>query len=306
MSDSLTNLYEILSFGGILISPLYLAFFLAIGWVIYRWRGETTGFIPWLLPKKNFLNRSTGIDVSLFAIGQVIQFLGLFTRFAATPAVAAYVAGLMPIAPLGDMTLSPVWLALLLVVLGDFALYWAHRAHHTIKVIWPLHAVHHSAEVLTPITAYRLHPLSGLITTSFNTVVVGVLLGILVGAFSPDMPTWQIVGVNAFVLVINLTLTNFHHSHIWVSFGPVVERFIISPAQHQVHHSTNPAHFNKNFGQTFAIWDWMFGTLYVTRPDETVIFGLEDKADAPLMTHRLWPILWDPVRRILAQATGRA
>ena len=306
MSETLTEMYELLSFGGILISPLYLAVFAAIAWLIYRSRGETGGFFAWLFPRKLFLSRSTGVDVSLFAIGQAVQALGLFTRFAATPAVAAYVAGLMPVAPLGNVFLSPVGLALLLMLLSDFSIYWAHRAYHTIKLIWPLHAVHHSASVLTPITAYRVHPLSGLLTTSFNTVVIGTLLGVLVGAFRPDATVWEIAGVNAFVLIINLTLSNFHHSHIWVSFGPVLERLIISPAQHQVHHSTNPTHFNKNFGQTLAIWDWMFGTLYITRPDESVTFGLNDKADAPLMTHRLWPILWDPVRRIFMLATGRS
>ena len=306
MPDTFTQGLEWLTFGGLLLSPIYLATFVAIAWSIYRKRGETGGFVPWLLPKKVFLTRSTGVDVSLLAIGQVIQYLGLFARFAAIPAVATYVAGLMPVAPLGGTVLSPVGLALLFFILGDFSLYWAHRAHHTIKVIWPLHAVHHSAEVLSPITAYRQHPLSGLITTSFNTVVIGGLLGVLVGTFSPSATIWEVVGVNTFVLIINMTLTNFHHSHIWISFGPVLERLFISPAQHQVHHSTNPAHFNKNFGQSLAIWDWMFGTLYVTQTDETVTIGLDDKADALLMTHRLWPILWDPVRRVFATAVGRS
>ena len=306
MSDSLVEIFEWLTFGGLLISPFYLATFAAIAFCIYRMRGETGGFLAWLLPKRVFLTRSTGLDVSLFAIGQLILFFGLFARFAAIPAVAAYVASLMPVAPLGGIVLSPIGLALLYFVLGDFSLYWAHRAHHTIKLIWPLHAVHHSAEVLSPITAYRQHPLSGLLTTSFNTFVIGGLLGVLVGTFNPEATTWEIVGINAFVLIVNMTLTNFHHSHIWISFGPFFERLIISPAQHQVHHSTDPAHFNKNFGQSLAIWDWMFGTLYVTRADESVTFGLEDKADAPLMTHRLWPILWDPVRRVFAQAVGRS
>jgi sterol desaturase/sphingolipid hydroxylase (fatty acid hydroxylase superfamily) len=30
-----------------------------------------------------------------------------------------------------------------------------------------------------------------------------------------------------------------------------------------VHHSANPKHFNKNFGSCLALWDWMFGTLYM-------------------------------------------
>lgn len=306
MTDTMTAILQFIFFGSDeLVSPLYVASFVVIAWCIYRLRRENAGFFGWLFPRAIWTHRSTRLDVALFSIGQMIQFFGLLTRFAATPAVAAYVAGLMPLAPLQGIQLSPVGLAFFFLVISDFALYWSHRAHHVIKVIWPLHAVHHSAEVMTPITAYRQHPLGIVISVSFQTIVIGTLFGLLVGTFDPSATALEIAGANAFVVIINLTLTNFHHSHIWVSFGPVLERIVISPAQHQVHHSTNPAHFNRNFGQTLAIWDWMFGTLYITQADERVSFGLNDKADAPLMTHRLWPVLWDPLRRMFGQATGR-
>ncbi|MEL6684879.1 MAG: sterol desaturase family protein [Pseudomonadota bacterium] len=302
---SLAEIFELLTFGGLLVSPAYLLPFILIAFAIYFWRGETGGFLRWLFPKQIILNRSTGIDVTLFAVNQVLELLGIVARFAATPLVAAYVAGIVPVSPFAGDALSPVGLALLFVLVADFTVYWSHRAYHTIKVIWPLHAVHHSAEVMTPITAYRAHPLSLLLLTSFNTVVIGALLGLLVGGFRPESTIWEIAGANAFVVVINMTLLNFHHSHIWVSFGPILERVVISPAQHQVHHSRSPEHYNKNYGRIFAIWDWMFGTLYITRRNENVTFGLEDPEDAPLMTQRLWPILWDPMRRIFMQMTGR-
>lgn len=306
MPSSLAEFFELLTFGGILISPAYLLPFVLIAWMIYLWRGETGGFLQWLFPRKNILNRSTGIDVKLFALNQVLELLGLAARFTATPLVAAYVARIVPVSPFAGETLSPFGLALLFVLVADFTVYWLHRAYHTFKVIWPLHAVHHSAEVMTPITAYRNHPLNLPIAASFNTLVIGALMGFLLGAFSPETSIWEIAGANAFVVIVNMTLLNFHHSHIWVSFGPVLERFIISPAQHQVHHSKNPEHYNKNYGRIFAFWDWMFGTLYITRADENVTFGLEEPEDAPLMTQRLGPILVDPVRRIAAQIWGKA
>jgi hypothetical protein len=47
-----------------------------------------------------------------------------------------------------------------------------------------------------------------------------------------------------------------------------------SPAQHQIHHSDAPRHFNKNFGINLSVWDWMFGTLYVTQSKpEAIRFG---------------------------------
>jgi sterol desaturase/sphingolipid hydroxylase (fatty acid hydroxylase superfamily) len=50
----------------------------------------------------------------------------------------------------------------------------------------------------------------------------------------------------------------------------------VSPIQHQVHHSIDPRHRNKNFGVKFAVWDALFGTLYVPRQTETLRVGLPD------------------------------
>ena len=48
----------------------------------------------------------------------------------------------------------------------------------------------------------------------------------------------------------------------------------ISPVQHQIHHSTNPAHFDRNMGSKLAIWDWMFGTLVLSGNIKYLKFGL--------------------------------
>jgi sterol desaturase/sphingolipid hydroxylase (fatty acid hydroxylase superfamily) len=71
--------------------------------------------------------------------------------------------------------------------------------------------------------------------------------------------------------------SNLRHSHIWMGFGPVLSYVFISPAQHQVHHSRAAEHHNKNYGEIFAFWDFMFGTLYVPQGEEKLEFGLADK-----------------------------
>jgi sterol desaturase/sphingolipid hydroxylase (fatty acid hydroxylase superfamily) len=48
----------------------------------------------------------------------------------------------------------------------------------------------------------------------------------------------------------------------------------VSPAQHQIHHSSQPRHFDKNIGFIFAFWDWAAGTLYVPRHKEDFALGL--------------------------------
>ena len=287
---------------GSAMSPLALLAFALIAWIVYRARRVQGGFLAFLFPAEVWRHKSVSIDLWMIVIGQAMAALGLIARFAAVPAVAAWVAaaGPGPLAP--DIALSPVWLGVVFFVCADFAVYWIHRIFHSVRVIWPLHAVHHSAAVLTPLTAFRLHPLAQLVNTAMNTVIQGALLGLLVGTLSPHMQFWEIAGANAVVLIVNTLLTNFHHSHIWISFGPVLERIVISPAQHQIHHSIHPRHFNRNYGQTLALWDWMFGTLYLIREREEVTFGLEGPAEAPLMTQRLGPMLIDPLRRLFRPA----
>lgn len=296
--ETLKQLYNAFFSANNMLAPQYLIAWVLIAWAIYLWRRETVGFFGWLFPSALWRHKSTRTDLALFTMGSFLTFFGVISRFLAIPAIAASVAAIIPFSLFSGFKFSPVAIALVLFLASDFTTYWTHRAFHQLKAIWPLHAVHHSAAVLTPVTGYRQHPLSSLIITSIHTVVVGGIFGILIGVFDPNTPIATIVGANTFIVLANATVANFHHSHIWISFGPIVERFFVSPAQHQIHHSTKPAHFNKNYGSILAIWDWMFGTLYITDKDEKVIFGLDDPTEAPLMTQRLGTILWDPIRRI--------
>jgi|OM-RGC.v1.005801134 sterol desaturase/sphingolipid hydroxylase (fatty acid hydroxylase superfamily) len=283
---------------GTVTSPIYLFVCVAIAFLIYQTRNEDDGFVAWLVPRHIWTHRSTGLDLVLFAIGRVMSALGLVTRFTVTPLFAAMFADHLPWNAIDGANLSPIALGFIFWIASDFSVYWVHRAHHQIKTIWPLHAVHHSAEVMTPFTAYRQHPLGLLVIAAIQTMIMGIVLGILIGSLNPDATTAQIFGVNAFTIVAILLMSNFHHAHINISYGPVLERIFISPTMHRVHHSTDPAHYNKNYGSFLAIWDWMFGTLYVTKGNENLTLGLTTKDDAPLMTHRLGPVLIDPVRRM--------
>lgn len=170
----------------------------------------------------------------------------------------------------------PAVIAMLLLVVSDFSTYWVHRAHHESRIIWPFHSLHHSAEVMTPITVYRKHPVYDLISSFVRGVLIGTLQGVFLVAFEQSPSFITIAGTNMFYVIFNITGSNLRHSHIWLSFGPILEHVLISPAQHQIHHSLNPKHHNKNYGEVLAIWDWMFGTLYVPHKQELIEYGLAD------------------------------
>ncbi len=176
-------------------------------------------------------------------------------------------------APLSGAAL--IALTLCVVLANDFTTYWVHRLHHENSVLWPFHKVHHSAEVMTPLTFARKHPVYDLLRALSNAALNGPVQGVVLALFGvSDVIT--ILGVNAVYALFHWTGSNLRHSHLWVCYGPLVSRIFISPAQHQIHHSCAVRHHDKNYGEVFAIWDWMFGTLYVPETYESLVFGVAD------------------------------
>jgi sterol desaturase/sphingolipid hydroxylase (fatty acid hydroxylase superfamily) len=75
-----------------------------------------------------------------------------------------------------------------------------------------------------------------------------------------------------------MTYGHLRHSHMWIPFTGIAGRILQSPAHHQLHHSANPAHFDKNLGFALALWDWAFGTLAIpARTREPIVFGVGDE-----------------------------
>ncbi len=160
-----------------------------------------------------------------------------------------------------------------LFLVNDFKHYWVHRAFHS-RWLWEFHKVHHSAPVLVPVTASRIHFVEKIVERIATAVCVGAYAGVFWYLCGGEISRYTLFGVTYLVFIFNSLAANLRHSHVWLSFGPTVEHIINSPAQHQIHHSDAPKHFNKNFGTNLSIWDWMFGTLYVTTPrPEPIRFG---------------------------------
>jgi sterol desaturase/sphingolipid hydroxylase (fatty acid hydroxylase superfamily) len=83
-----------------------------------------------------------------------------------------------------------------------------------------------------------------------NIIVVTVGLKIyvvLVTTVLGNYPTGlSFYGIGWFEFAL-LTFANFRHSELWISFGPL-NYLISSPAMHQIHHSLDERHRDKNFG----------------------------------------------------------
>jgi len=168
-----------------------------------------------------------------------------------------------------------VFYTLSLFVVGDFTRYWLHRALHRIPFLWRIHEVHHSAEVLNPLTFYRVHPVENILFGIRYALSVGVVTAVFLYFFSAKIGVLQVVGANLFVFLFGILGANLRHSHIPLRYGDILERVVISPYQHQLHHTQK--YSDKNFGGGFALWDLLFKTLHIQRVQTDLIYGVANK-----------------------------
>ena len=157
-------------------------------------------------------------------------------------------------------------------VFSDFTRYWLHRFLHTIPFLWEFHKVHHSAKVLTPITFYRVHPVENFLFGLRYSLSIGFVTGIFIYLFGAMIDIYMVLGVNIFLFIFSLFGSNLRHSHVAFSYGKYIEKWLLSPKQHQIHHDKK--YFNKNYGGYIAIWDRVFGSLCLSNSVNILKFGL--------------------------------
>jgi sterol desaturase/sphingolipid hydroxylase (fatty acid hydroxylase superfamily) len=161
--------------------------------------------------------------------------------------------------------------------------YWIdHYLKHRVPILWAFHKVHHTAEVLSPMTNFRVHPVDSVIFLNIVALVTGLAQGALGYGLGQAAQPLSMAGTNAIFLLFLFLMVHLQHSHIWMAATGFWGRVILSPAHHQIHHSSDPAHFNRNFGSCLSVWDWVFGTLHVpARSRERLTFGVEGVTGDP-------------------------
>jgi len=221
-------------------------------------------FFRFILPKTVYTHQSARHDYALLVINKFIK-AALFplivismapVAIGISSAIEAVFGYLEPIA-LSATAVIAIF-TVLLFLFDDFTRFYLHYILHKIPVLWEFHKVHHSALVLTPFTIYRSHPVESLLYAFRMTLTQGFVVGLCYYFFGPTLKMYDILGANAFVFLFNFFGSNLRHSHIWLSWGDKIESIFISPAQHQIHHSDNPKHFDTNFGAALALWDRLF------------------------------------------------
>ncbi len=187
----------------------------------------------------------------------------------------------------------------------DVSYYLYHNIQHRIPVLWELHKVHHSAEVMVGTTKDRIHPIDDVMNRAWDGLITGPVYGFwLFFAFDPVEIT--ILGINVYVLRNIIMMDFVRHTHLKISFGPLVNKIILCPHYHQLHHSTNPKHFDKNFGLMLSIWDRIFGTLHAPEPNESFAFGLGSESEEYQSTFGLYVLPLRKIGRLLGWERAQA
>ena len=274
--------------------------------------------IRFLFPKRVWWAPSSRLDYKLFVINSVLVF-GVIDLLIVGPEVWSHgVQGLLTAALGGHRAVAagPQPWVIALCGLGSLAAldagYWlAHLAMHRIPVLWAFHKVHHSAEVMTPATEWRQHPVEFLVFPMVYGATSGTVYGLAGWAFG-DAAQGQALSVQTLLMALHLaTFHHVRHSHVPIAFTGLWGKILHSPAHHHLHHSSDPAHHDRNLGYLLSVWDWMAGTLVLPTGRDRLTLGLgpDEPGHATVVGAYLAPVaeatgqMAAAARRLWAQAT---
>ncbi len=172
---------------------------------------------------------------------------------------------------LGFFEIKATWLVYVIAFFVlDFAGYWTHRIAHEYNIFWNNHIIHHSSEEFNLACALR-QSISQIVKIFAVFLIPAAILGV------PP----QVIAV---VAPLHLFAQFWYHTRHIGKMG-FLEKIIVTPSHHRVHHAINPEYLDKNYGQIFIFWDKWFGTYQEERDDVPAVYGVT----RPVQT-------WNPIK----------
>ncbi len=141
----------------------------------------------------------------------------------------------------------------------DLTGYLVHRIDHEYNFFWNAHIIHHSSEEYNLACALRQS-----ISSFFRVFTIFLLPAALLG-----VPA-TVIGI---VAPLHLFAQFWYHTRHITKMG-FLEKIIVTPSHHRVHHAINPEYLDKNYGQIFIFWDKLFGTFQEELPHIPAVYGI--------------------------------
>ncbi len=165
---------------------------------------------------------------------------------------------------------SSIWLYIIAFFALDLTGYLVHRINHEYNFFWNAHIIHHSSEDFNLACALRQN------------------ISIFVRLFTIFLLPAALLGVPGKVIAIvgplHLFAQFWYHTQHINRMG-FLEKIIVTPSHHRVHHAINKEYLDKNYGQIFIFWDKWFGTFQAELPEVVPVYGIT----RPVQT-------WNPVK----------
>ncbi|MDC9581484.1 sterol desaturase family protein [Xenorhabdus sp. PR6a] len=172
-----------------------------------------------------------------------------------------------------DIMLSII-LTLGSLLIFDFAVFFEHYISHKVLFLWEFHKIHHIAEELNPLTAYRSHPVNQCCFILMVSLLSGTYSGVVGYFFGSNHAYILFAGQNVFMFILLLLGLNLQHSRVFIRYPKLIRGVFISPAYHQLHHSSDKKHHDINFGFIFSFWDKLFRTQLQPSNEDRLTFGV--------------------------------
>ena len=180
---------------------------------------------------------------------------------------------------------SSVLLYIIAFIGIDFAYYWSHRWNHEINLMWNRHIIHHSSEEYNLSCALR-QTISGVLEIYFFLYLPLAIIGV-----PPEIMN--------IVLPLHLFAQFWYHTRLIGKMG-FLEKIIVTPSHHRVHHAINQEYIDKNYSSIFILWDKWFGTFQEESSDIPPVYGVKKpvKTWNPLLINfmHLYQLIIDALR----------
>lgn len=178
-----------------------------------------------------------------------------------------------------------VWTFLAVLLISDFIYYWFHRLSHSVNILWAVHVVHHQSAEFNLTVSLRQPWLHKLAAFGFFLLL-------------------PLLGVSPAIMILAFAFQTFYqfwlHTRFIGKLG-ILEKVLVTPSHHRVHHGSNKRYLNKNYGNTLIIWDKLFGTFQ--EEDEPVVYGITEPFTS---TNPFWANMhfWSQIARSIKKRKG--